>query len=117
MNEALYAHSQFTAEGVRDVDPSTVHTHRGDVRLVDVREPAEFTGDLGHIAGASLAPLSTVVAHAATWSRDEHYVVVCRSGRRSAAAARQLAALGFGRVLNLRGGMLAWTQAGLPVER
>jgi rhodanese-related sulfurtransferase len=42
---------------------------------------------------------------------------VCRSGGRSARAAEELARRGFRHLYNLRGGMLAWTEARLPVER
>jgi hypothetical protein len=44
-------------------------------------------------------------------------LLVCRSGVRSEKAAGQLVAMGFTRVMNLRGGMLAWNTAGLPVVR
>jgi rhodanese-related sulfurtransferase len=43
--------------------------------------------------------------------------MICRSGARSAQACRSLVALGFTRVMNLRGGMLAWNQAKLPIVR
>lgn len=86
-------------------------------RLVDVREPAEFTGDLGHIAGAELVPLATLDAACARWPRDAELVLVCRSGARSARAAARLSSLGFHTVRNLEGGMLAWCAAGLPVKR
>jgi rhodanese-related sulfurtransferase len=42
---------------------------------------------------------------------------VCRSGGRSARAAEELARRGFRHLYNLRGGMLAWNEARLPVER
>ena len=76
--------------------------------IIDVREPAEFTGDLGHLAGAELVPLSTVALLALDWPRDEALLIVCRSGRRSAVAAQDLLALGFKHVANLEGGMLAY---------
>ncbi len=79
-----------------------------DARIIDVREPAEFTGDLGHLAGAELVPLSTVALVAQDWPRDEALLIVCRSGRRSAVAAQDLLALGFKQVANLEGGMLAY---------
>lgn len=43
--------------------------------------------------------------------------VVCRSGARSARAAELLSSMGFRHVMNLRGSMLAWNEARLPVER
>lgn len=114
----LFDNAIPTVGGFRDVD---VHQlARGPtpgVRLVDVREPDEFDGLLGHIEGAELVPLAFVGATAASWARDADVLLVCRSGGRSARAAAQLAGLGFTRMMNLRGGMLAWNAAALPVAR
>jgi rhodanese-related sulfurtransferase len=44
-------------------------------------------------------------------------VMICRSGNRSGRAAQALASIGFSRVMNLTGGMLAWNAAGLPIEK
>ncbi|MEW5742763.1 MAG: rhodanese-like domain-containing protein [Myxococcota bacterium] len=94
-------------------------THTKKPLVLDVREPAEFTGELGHIEGAKLAPLATLPLKLAELSahRHEHVVVVCRSGGRSARAMDFLEAAGFTRLQNLAGGMLGWNQAGLPVSR
>ncbi len=86
-------------------------------RLIDVREPEEFGGELGHIASAELVPLATLREAAASWSRTEPLVVACRSGKRSVTAALSLVELGFSDIRNLEGGMLAHRGAGLPVER
>ena len=102
--------------GYRDVSPAELDAARGTVRIVDVREPHELTGDLGRIPGIEPAPLATVAARARAWRRDEPIVLVCRSGGRSAHAAQALVAAGFQRVMNLAGGMLAYRAAGLPVE-
>jgi len=48
--------------------------------------------------------------------RDRRVVVVCRSGNRSARATALLVRSGF-EAVNLNGGMRAWAEAGLPVER
>ncbi|MFO0548777.1 MAG: rhodanese-like domain-containing protein [Polyangiaceae bacterium] len=117
MTHALFRNAAAHADGFRDVDPLLFHEHPKDARMIDVREPHEYNGELGHIAGTELVPLATVAGRATEWDRDKEIVVICRSGGRSANAARQLVALGFTRVMNLRGGMLAWNQAKLPVER
>jgi glyoxylase-like metal-dependent hydrolase (beta-lactamase superfamily II)/rhodanese-related sulfurtransferase len=104
-------------EPFADVEPSYVESHRDRVALVDVREPQEFTGELGHVPGAQLVPLPTLLAAARTWDLDRQIVLVCRSGGRSARAAAELARRGFRHLYNLRGGMLAWNEARLPVER
>ena len=49
--------------------------------------------------------------------KDRAVVTICRAGVRSATAAAILTGLGFEQVWNLRGGMLDWNDAGLPVER
>ncbi len=103
--------------GYREIAPAQVAPARGNVRLIDVREPAEYTGELGHAPGAELVPLATVEAAAESWNRDQELVVLCRSGARSGRAAALLASLGFQTVMNMTGGMLAWNEAGLPVER
>lgn len=86
-------------------------------RIIDVREPAEFVGDLGHLPRAELVPLATVGTAAVSWNRDEPLLIVCRSGARSARATQQLSAMGFRTVVNLGGGMMAANAAGMRVER
>ncbi len=103
--------------GYRDLDPPTLAELAGTIAMIDVREPHEFTGELGHVAGSKLVPLATLLDAARAWPRDEELVLVCRSGNRSGRAAQALAGAGFTRLYNLAGGMLAWNAAGLPVER
>ena len=100
---------------LKNATPQDVHALRGKVRIIDVREPSEWTGELGHVAEAELVPLATVSAAAGGWDRHAPIVCVCRSGARSARAAETLASLGFQDVTNMVGGMLAWNQGGLPV--
>lgn len=87
--------------------------------LLDVREPEEFTGDLGHIEGSLLVPLDALDRRLPKLAGyvDRDVVVVCRAGARSASAGVILKRAGFRRVLNLEGGMLAWHAARLPVQR
>lgn len=88
-----------------------------DLLLVDVREAEEYTGEFGHIAGSQLLPLRELVDGIGEVcnEKDRQIITVCRAGMRSATAAAILAQMGFKNVRNLRGGMLAWTDAGLPV--
>ena len=82
------------------------------VQLLDVRTPEEF--DEGHIAGALLVDVndtSFVDKAMAVLNPDRPVAVYCRSGRRSARAASQLAGLGL-RVTNLAGGVIAWQDEG-----
>ena len=87
--------------------------------LLDVREPEEFVGELGHIAGSLLVPLDALAQRLPKLIGycDREVVVVCRAGARSASAGAMLRRAGFTRVENLAGGMLQWIRAGLPVQR
>ena len=106
-----------TPYGFREVPPGLAATALDGVRLIDVREPSEFSNELGHIAGAELVPLATLPQAAAGWEPSATYLLICRSGGRSSNATVWLANQGFASVFNLSGGMIAWNQAGLPVER
>ena len=80
--------------------------------LVDVREQNEF--DEVHAEGAQLIPLSEFETRYAELPRDRELVMICRSGARSARAGEFLKAQGYGEVVNLAGGTMAWVQDGLP---
>lgn len=97
-----------TFAGIWEVQPHWVEEHLKSVQIIDVREPEEFSGPLGHIAGARLVPLGTLEGEAASLSRETPIVAVCRSGARSAQATVILQRLGFTKVANLAGGMLRW---------
>ena len=89
--------------------------------LIDVRTPAEYIGELGHIPGAELRPLQEIQ----NWvqeieslkNSDKMIVLVCRSGNRSRKAAEFLQEKGFQNLINVMGGMRAWNQKGYPVEK
>ena len=88
--------------------------------LLDVREREEYVGELGHIAGARLIPLRELPERAETELasfKDKDIVVICRAGVRSVTAAAILTGLGFDNVCSMKGGMLDWNDALLPVER
>ena len=84
-------------------------------RIIDVRQPDEFTGELGHLSGAELVPLEQLESAAAGWDRGAPLLMVCRSGNRSGRAASSLVQMGFADVSNLAGGMMAVRAAGVQV--
>jgi len=87
------------------------------VRLLDVREPAEWVSELGHVAGSELVPLGTLPAQASRFDGEaREIVVVCRSGMRAGQAAGFLAKRGL-KVRVLTGGMIAWNELKLPISR
>ncbi|UYN96378.1 MAG: MBL fold metallo-hydrolase [Enhydrobacter sp.] len=111
-----WAPLRFTFSGVWEVEPHWLEENLGAVRIVDVREPAEFSGPLGHIRGATLLPLGELAARARELPADKPIVAVCRAGSRSAHATAILQKAGFDRVANLPGGMLRWRGEGRGVE-
>ncbi len=101
---------------VPEIDASALaHAVRSDSPplLLDVRSPNEWQG--GHIARAVNVPISRLNAELSgiRLDPDRPIVAICLSGHRSIPAVRLLARRGY-RAQQLRGGMLAWRQAGLP---
>ncbi|MGQ0548019.1 MAG: MBL fold metallo-hydrolase [Betaproteobacteria bacterium] len=106
----------YTFGGIWEVQPHWLEEHLRDVQIVDVREPDEFNGPLGHVPNARLIPLGKLTQGAAELSKDQPIVTVCRSGARSAQATVLLGKAGFERVANLSGGMLRWRAQRFAVE-
>ena len=101
------------------VDPSEA-THlinREEALVIDVRDPGEY--GQGHILGARNVPLTRIVEGVAgvVKRKDRPLVVYCDGGSRSSKAAAALKQQGYSRVASLSGGIGAWQQAGLPVEK
>jgi rhodanese-related sulfurtransferase len=76
-----------------------------DFQLIDVREDFEY--EVSNLGGLSI-PLGGVLIEADKISKDKPVVIMCRSGKRSAAAIMQLEQLGYTNLSNLQGGILAW---------
>ena len=79
----------------------------GKAVAVAVREPDEFA--VGHIPGAKLLPLGSVLSRAAEVlpEKDAAWLIYCRTGRRSADAVQKLESLGYTNLYDL-GGILSW---------
>ena len=93
--------------GEPEVRATWVAENLGRFRLVDVREPHELEGPLGRVEEAENIPLLRLLADP-TADGSVPLVLLCRSGRRSSLAARELAGKGFDVVASVEGGMLAW---------
>ena len=89
--------------------------NREDALVVDVRDPGEYGA--GHILGAKNVPLSRLNDADVAKRKDRPVIVYCEGGDRSGKAIAALKKQGFTRVVNLTGGLRAWQQAGLPVEK
>lgn len=88
-----------------------------NVTLIDVRTPIEH--EEMRIAGSRLMPLDTLdpAAVKAASAGTDRCVLICRSGKRADQAYQKLQAAGCERLAILDGGVLAWEQAGFPLER
>ena len=84
-------------------------------QILDVRSYPEFAA--GHLHGARLLPLDEMPRRLGEIDRTRPVVVVCRTGKRSAQAREALASAGIEQVSDLAGGLNAWQEAGLPVEK
>jgi rhodanese-related sulfurtransferase len=89
--------------------------NREDALVLDVRDPGEYGA--GHILGAKNVPLSRLGDAEVAKRKDRPMIVYCEGGERSSKAVAALKRQGFARVVNLTGGLRAWQQAGLPVEK
>ncbi|MEZ4814630.1 MAG: rhodanese-like domain-containing protein [Bdellovibrionota bacterium] len=105
-------------EGFWEISPETLLENKAQLRLIDVRRPDEYSGELGHIAGAELVTLETEFQKLVeTWDKEKPIAFICRSGGRSGKATAYAQALGFKEVYNMQGGMLLWNAKALPVEK
>jgi rhodanese-related sulfurtransferase len=120
MMMALSFFGLFSCKGYKDVTVSefaALLATDATVQLVDVRTPEEFAE--GHLPGAQNIDWKAddFLARAqAQLAAERPVLVYCRSGRRSAEAARALEGIGL-KTVNLKGGILAWTAEGQRVTR
>lgn len=97
---------------MNELTPQQVLARLDEAAIVDVREAEEVAS--GMIAGARHIPLGDLGAVTDRLDKSRPVIAVCRSGRRSAAAAELLARAGF-TAYTMSGGMLEWEASGLPV--
>lgn len=85
--------------------------------VVDVSEAAEYAAQ--HVKGAKNIPMAELQAQLPTTVKNKEtpVIFVCKSGVRSASAARMAKGLGYAKPLSLAGGIKSWLTAGLPVEK
>ncbi len=105
---------EITPENLADAMKSADWKTSG-VRLIDVRRPDEYNAEFGHINGAELITLGPDLQTAIdTGNTSEQIVFICRSGGRSGQAAEYALSKGFTKALNMRGGMMRWSELKLP---
>lgn len=105
---------------MRSISPEALqelHSRDRNLRLIDVRTPAEF--EAAHVPFAQNWPLESLDprAVATALGGEESVYVICQKGGRGEKACVQLQAAGLREVINVAGGTSAWEQAGLGVVR
>jgi rhodanese-related sulfurtransferase len=103
---------------VRDLTPAeaTRLINHEDAVLVDMRNDKDYRE--GHIVNAVHVPTdkNDAVGKLEKY-RDRPLIVCCRSGNQSVGLCSELSKKGFASVFNLKGGLHAWQQAGLPLSK
>ncbi|MFQ5992088.1 MAG: rhodanese-like domain-containing protein [Nitrospiraceae bacterium] len=87
--------------------------------ILDVRNPQELTGELGHITGARHIPVTELSGRLGELEslKKKMIITVCKGGGRAHTAAQILMQAGFPKVHVMTGGMTSWTQSGYPIEK
>jgi len=102
-----------------EVEPTAAVTliNRQDAVVIDLRNDAEFAS--GHITGARNIPEAKLEPrlNELVKFKSKPVIVACANGRRAAAMAGLLRKNGFAQAVTLRGGIAAWRQAGMPLEK
>ncbi len=111
--------------GVPEITPEDLASAMGKtdwksqgIRLIDVRRPDEYTGELGHVEGAELVTLGAdLQKFIDEGSPNQSLVFICRVGGRSGQATEYARQKGYKSVFNMRGGMMRWNEVQLPVVK
>jgi rhodanese-related sulfurtransferase len=101
---------------INEIDSESLHGRIAsgeDVLLVDIRTPAEIAQ--GAIPDAMQLPMHLIPIRISELPKDRDVVLYCRSGARSYQACAYMMQQGYERVLNLRGGIIAWARHGYPI--
>jgi hydroxyacylglutathione hydrolase len=116
---AAWREAGLDLAGVEQLDVTTLNgaLAEGELQVLDVRDANEW--ESGTIDSATLASFKHLPAELdrLSLSSDRPVAVVCAGGMRSSTACSILRRRGFSRVYNVKGGMDAWREAGLPVTR
>lgn len=79
-----------------------------DFQLIDVRQPDEFA--FARIEGAKLIPLGEIIQRMGELDESKEAIIQCKAGGRSAHAIQYLQRAGYkGKLANLKGGIIAWS--------
>jgi glyoxylase-like metal-dependent hydrolase (beta-lactamase superfamily II)/rhodanese-related sulfurtransferase len=106
-----------TYAGLLEVEPDWVAQHLHEVHVLDVRDRREVDASGGSVAGAQLIPLNELKERLSEVPKERPVVCVCHAGMRSGQATVILRSAGFERFANMHGGMLLWSELGLPLVK
>lgn len=107
-NTPDYSHLEVNVEDVATAIEADTHV------LLDVREQDEW--DEAHIEGAIHIPMSELMERIGELSTEKPLHIMCHSGARSLYAVEYLTQAGHTDPKSLAGGIIAWAQAGKPIE-
>jgi rhodanese-related sulfurtransferase len=108
--------AQGAAGGIQPTE-AVLLINREKAVVIDVCEPEEFAQ--GHVVGAKNIPLAQLEAQLPQTVKNKStpVIVICQAGGRASRAAAQAQKLGYERAQALSGGLKAWREASLPVEK
>lgn len=117
---ATYLYLQFVAvreratyKNVSVAEAKAMMESTPSLLILDVSSEGEYAQ--GHLKGAINIPLSDLLGRINEFDMNSPILVYCRTGKRSAQACSALVELGFTRVYNMEGGIVAWMNSGYPV--
>jgi len=102
-----------SAPPVEELDIDRLEAEASDAFVLDVREPDEFAH--GHVPGAVNIPQADLATRLDEIPRRRRVLAICHAGHRSLRAAQFLKQVGYRDVASVRGGTLAWIEAGKPL--
>ena len=94
----------------RDLSPSEVRKildNKNGTRLIDVREEWEYK--IARIENAELMPLSNFISNMDNLNKEDELIFYCHKGVRSASVCMFLSGKDFNNLINLKGGIDAWS--------
>jgi len=114
----VYSYFGDKLSGFQTISPEeATRLYNDGAKLIDVRSEAEYkSGRIGEAENLPVSNLESKISRLDAY-KEKPVVVYCQSGARSSRAAGILTKHGFTQVHNLRGGIMAWQAAGLPVNK
>jgi thioredoxin len=108
--------STFGQKAVSPLEFQSLITQQASVQLIDVRTVSEYAGE--HLKGSQNIDVRSgeFAKQIEKLDKNQPVFVYCLSGGRSASAARKIASMGFSEIYDMKGGIMAWKRAGLPLS-